>query len=103
MIKAAMAGVLWLGVHVPLDIVLTNIKRTDISAFAVTVQVLDVIILGYLVFQILQYQRKRPWKCVVCDGFGIRHFGPGGVTVIGSPVCSACKGQGVIWETVASQ
>jgi hypothetical protein len=100
--KAILAGVIWVVLHIPLDIIIIRAGRTDIAAFAITVQALDVVILSYLVFQIMQYQRHRPWKCVVCDGFGKRHFIPGG-TGIGSPICTACLGSGVLWERVAQK
>jgi hypothetical protein len=105
LIKAGLAAALWIVLHVPLDLLIIETRRADISAFAVTVQLLDVIIIGYLVFQILQYRRFRPWKCVVCDGFGRRYYGPAGGTAIaiGSPICNACQGSGVLWESLGQK
>jgi hypothetical protein len=103
-IKAVIAGVLWIALHTPLDILIVGIHRTDISAFAITVQVLDIVIISYLTYQYLQHKRLRPWKCVVCDGFGKRHVGPQGEgTAVGSPVCIACQGSGIIWERFTSK
>src|SRR5580692_12208606 len=98
--KATLACVVWLLLHVPLDLILTRQAHSDTTLFVVGVQVLDIVILFYLFLQIVEYKLHRPWKCVVCDGFGKRHFVPGmsDETAATSIVCTACQGSGVIWE-----
>jgi hypothetical protein len=99
--KATLACVVWLLLHIPLDLILSRQAHSDTVAFVIGVQVLDIVVLFYLFLQITEYKLHRPWKCVVCDGFGKRHFTPGmsDLAAATSMVCAACAGSGVIWES----
>lgn len=102
LIKAIMAGTIWVLLHVPLDIILMRNERNDIVTFAISIQLLDVVIVGYLIFQVLQYSLNRPWKCPVCDGWGRRFFVPGMPNEKNSQLtkCGTCAGSGVVWERI---
>jgi hypothetical protein len=101
--KATLACVVWLLLHIPLDLILSRQVHSEIVAMAIGAQVLDIVVLFYLFLQITEYKLHRPWKCVVCDGFGKRHFTPGMSTTAEatSMMCSACDGSGIIWEKKA--
>jgi hypothetical protein len=105
LIRALVASLVWILLHVPMDLILARSQHTDIIAFAITVQVLDVVILSYLYYQLLEHVLYRPWKCVVCDGWGKRMYFPG----IGEEkkaqlqICNACQGSGIIWERLAQK
>ncbi len=104
LIKSIMAGVIWLLLRVPTDLVLIRDSPRDIVMFAITVQILDVLVVAYLIYQVLRYRIHKPWKCPVCDGWGKRMYTPGISAQVKAQLatCESCHGSGVVWEVVSS-
>lgn len=106
LLLAALAGIAWALLPVPIDIALWH-SESAIIQYALIIDTLQSLITGYLVYVLLGLKLKRPWTCPVCKGrtrivTELVAADRSDVEQIRSMFahCPACNGKGIIWRPV---
>lgn len=103
-VKAMLGGLIWLAMRVPTDVVLIGCNQSGVLPYAITLQLVDFVVISYMLFRLFQYRLRKPWKCPACDGWGRRMHTPGigEDKIVQLSTCSACNGSGYIWEQITA-
>jgi len=104
--KTVLFSALWFALRVPVDLLIIKCSVHDAALLivALSVQVACSAIAVFLIYRVVAIEVRRPHKCPVCEGEGIRFyhpsFGKSSDQATTSPKCRSCNGSGVIWEEV---